>query len=281
MKQTPVSNVEAAINNLVEALSAHQLATSVLPKPYIIAIAGKVAVGKSFFVQRLMRCIREKLGISATNLAFEIWLDPDKASQNTFRYEDKFFLNRFVEDVTDLSNCVPFFLMHTEQGRSAKTRVTLESKESDLKHRGRSYSQYHDAADVAPLFKNQQTCFLERKMIADHRGVYIIDGTLVLARREVRSLYDASVYLDSPWILRLARMRSRFCRGENHNMRESLLQDYVTYLAEEAVSNADAEVETQQHHAEHQVWNDADPNCDVEQLLKEVESGKINLKKYL
>src|SRR5205823_2789155 len=196
------------------------------------------------------------------------------APKRTNRYANKFFQARFIEDLTDLSAGVSFFLMYTEEGQSAKRKVTETMQEAqwDLRHRGRTYSLYRNLSATAnPLYVNQQTRLLEQRVLPDCKAVYVVDGTLVLLPKEVRGFYDASVYIDAPWVMRIARMRARFCRGEHHNMRQASLEQYITYLLDEAISGADAEIEIQQEFANTAVWNDGDPKNDVGKLLQAID----------
>src|SRR3989344_9189128 len=73
-------------------------------------------------------------------------------------------------------------------------------------------------------------------------AVYLFEGTLIFTNPVDTSLYTHRVFLNSPWVDRVARMRRRHMRKEVFGATVSEREEYVGFLCQEAKSCADAEV---------------------------------------
>ena len=205
--------------------------------PIIVGIAGPVAAGKTYFAEALFTHLKDKQ-LRFLHLPFEIWLDTFQEKDSRAPYKTKFYMSKYLRDISSLYVNRHATVYHTTPGRSHKIRLSHSSQDD------RRVVQTIPDDIVAKLPPDENfsvdpdTGIVMRDISAARSDCIVIDGTLVFSEIAIIKLFTKRIYINRPLENRIAGMRRRFSEGRSHDDSKRI-EEYVNYLTEEARFGAD------------------------------------------
>ncbi len=214
-------------------------------KKILVGIAGPVATGKSKFTQELYKKIQTVNFGRVVNIPFDFWINPNGLKNET--YKEKFFLDDFAAAICSIKKenyfLVPRYDLYTHESLMVEpTKPTTQS----VFWQGRYFNKIE--AENQTKIEGSTDTYLETinnypYSLFDNNGkiIYLIDGTLI-APKQIQTNYDLLIFIDAPWINRIANMIRRFNRNEVFGKANYSLDYYIEFLVNEAKSCADKEI---------------------------------------
>lgn len=251
--------------------------------PAIIGISGPVGSGKSFISSLVRSEIAEKKECELNYIPFDYWINYKNRQASV--YAERFLLDDFISalqkikkgeawlkpryDLVSLIKKKKDGIVLEEQSGNRKIRRIRNFGEIFLGEKGEAYME----PDSFQIYT------LERPF----RGFCLLDGTMIFAPKGLKNEYGLKIYVKAPWANRLARMAGRYRRGEVFTKEFDSEKEYVFFLAREARSCADKEIENQLDESTYVMENRGDSLSDLSDLYflkKELEENPGLEKEY-
>lgn len=225
-------------------LKAHKLKSH---ENIIVGITGYVASGKSRIASQLC----EKLKISLINviyLPFDYWINGDSLNSNT--YAKRFYLKDFANALKSIKNnnfwmCPRYDLIKQKWFEKKLSEIQFESSKKFWQGRYfkkiKTCQQISDTQFGSGIYIDMDSKQPYTLVKPTSRTLYLIDGTLI-AQNMIKHYYDLIIFVDCSWVNRVAGMIRRFNRKEVFSQTTLNLEEYTSFLIEEAKKYADKEI---------------------------------------
>lgn len=216
----------------------------------LFGIAGYVASGKSRLFQILLPDVKTLLGQTVIYLPFDLWINEATVSSSS-TYAGKFLLDDLAEAIKCIKAgkrfLVPRYdIVKTAGVQNAEDQLSLQQLTWNKKSFVPCTKNFQ--AQTFPgsigLYIEIQSRRVYSLFPALTNTMFIVDGTLIFPKSVV-SLYDTRVFVQAVWPLRVARMIRRFNRREVFGTTSKTMEEYVSFLVDEARSCADNEIHIQ------------------------------------